>query len=304
MVGRLDALAEDLHQSPVHEQHLTIVTDQDVGGLDVAVDHAPLVCIRQCFGHIVEGGYQVDHGQAICRLAPVFGCALCLQSWHEVGEGAALDDLHRVVGAAIGQPGRDRRPARRQGAAGPWPGPPRRSGPGGGGQGPALAHDLERHLVAARIPHPHTSPMPPLPRLSSTLYPPEGLVGGDRGAGRVGIRIERGGRSGEGIGVGQGAGTIERMRDRTGLEWFPVGGVQEIDGELGVGHAAVAGETVRMQGILPPSYALFVSVGRLLEKNPGFSGPTAPHPHGSSPKPMTGAKSLARDPHPSHRRWR
>ena len=54
--GRL-AAADDLGQAPVHHQRLAVRAEQDVGRLEVAVDHAPAVGVGH---HVADGDEPVQ----------------------------------------------------------------------------------------------------------------------------------------------------------------------------------------------------------------------------------------------------
>jgi hypothetical protein len=94
------AVRQDFRQSPVGDLDLAEGAHHDIARLDVAVHHAARVRVGKRLAHLQEGAQearQVSRGSLS----------------EQLGQGAALDQLHAEEGPAVGQPadGVDRRDA-------------------------------------------------------------------------------------------------------------------------------------------------------------------------------------------------
>ena len=85
-------LGQHLGQPPVHHLHLAEAADHHVRRLQVAVDHAPRVGV----GHRLATCSKIaqEPRQVVGRVLPV---------GQQRGQGAALDQLHREEGPAVGE---------------------------------------------------------------------------------------------------------------------------------------------------------------------------------------------------------
>jgi hypothetical protein len=89
-LGRRGRPAVRLHRlrvAPVGQVHLAEVAEEDVLRLDVAVEHASLVCIRERAGDLHERAYEAHERPLGAELG----------AGEHVLQAALLDDAHRVV---------------------------------------------------------------------------------------------------------------------------------------------------------------------------------------------------------------
>ncbi len=95
---RLDP-AQRLCQAPVDDQRLAVLADDDVGRLEVAVQHAAAVCVVDRVADVGESPQepaQLERPSARVTLA----CRLAVEQLDGLLEAVALDEPHGVVGAA------------------------------------------------------------------------------------------------------------------------------------------------------------------------------------------------------------
>ena len=85
----------DMHQPPVHHEHLSEAADHDVVRLDVPVQHPAVVCVGQGLTDPPEHREQSPH-RPVTLPGAVGG--------EDLMEGVAADLAHREVGPTIGQP--------------------------------------------------------------------------------------------------------------------------------------------------------------------------------------------------------
>jgi hypothetical protein len=91
VVGR-PSFGQDLGQAPVHYLDLAERADHHVGGLEVAVDHAPGVSVGDGLGDRLEDAEEPR--KVVGRV---------LAGGHQVGQGPALDQLHGEVGPGVAE---------------------------------------------------------------------------------------------------------------------------------------------------------------------------------------------------------
>jgi hypothetical protein len=84
---------EHARQAPVHHVDLAEAPHHDVGGLEIAVDHALVVGV----GH---GFADLEHHSEHARLAPAL--AFLIQERQDLAQAPPLDQLHREVEASRG----------------------------------------------------------------------------------------------------------------------------------------------------------------------------------------------------------
>jgi hypothetical protein len=90
--------AQPLGKAPIDDERLTVVTQNDVRRLQVAMDHTATVGIRDGVAHRHEAAQELPQGQAAARFRRrmKFGDGLL--------EGLSPDEAHRVTRLVIGVP--------------------------------------------------------------------------------------------------------------------------------------------------------------------------------------------------------